>query len=99
MQSPVPLAKINHLTLLATYMLISLCEKRQMIDFPIGNWILHRTWTGSGRDLDRTWDIGPDPARPGPAEAPPLSPAEHAPPPTHPHAPAHVDAIDFNTPR
>ena len=37
---------------------------------------------------------GPDPARP-----PPLSAAEHAPTPTHPHTPAHVDAIDFNTPR
>ena len=74
-------------------------ENRPMIDFKGGMGFT----AGSGPDLDRSWTgpgifaeiwPGPDPARP-----PPLSAAEHAPTPTHPHTPAHVDAIDFNTPR
>ena len=74
-----------------------------MIDFKEGDGILSRIWTGPGQDLDRIWTKPPNicrnPARPGPGEAAPLSAAEHAPTPTHPHTPTHVDAIDFNTPR
>ena len=66
-------------------------------------WDLDRIWMGSGQDLDRIWmgsgifaEIRPARTRP---TALPCRPAEHAPTPTHPHTPAHVDAIDFNTPR
>ena len=67
-------------------------EHRPMIDFQIGNGLCLGSGIGSGNFFQ-------NPARPGPGEAAPPSAAEHAPTPTHPHTPAHVDAIDFNTPR
>ena len=71
-----------------------------MIDFKEGNGIYPGTWTGSGMGSGMGSGIFADirPARTRPT-ALPCRPAEHAPTPTHPHTPAHVDAIDFNTPR
>ena len=88
------------LALLPTYMLISLCEKREMVDFKEGNGILHRIWLGSGADLEYWSGSGPARTRRG------YSPvSRRACTPTHMHSHTHMHTrtpahtIDFNTPR